>query len=145
MRRDRDEWRPELVLAFDLRIDALERREVSIDAAVRFGAFHEEEDDIRDLAFELDEDRGDGILRGIFLGRFRAFVDAARVEHRDRAAFGGVVEPLAAPGLRLDVTYLGDLCPEEGVDQRRLAGAATTNQRERWSSLFEKDRPEKGD
>ncbi len=57
MRGDRDQGRPEPMLALDLRIDALERVEVGVDRCVRLRRFDQEEDDVGRLPLQLDDDR----------------------------------------------------------------------------------------
>lgn len=135
----------EPVLALDLRVDPFEDGEVAVDRRVGLARLHEEDDDVGDLPLELEQDRRHGVLRGVGLGRLRAFLHPARVQNGDRPARGDVIEPLAAPGLRLHVADVGDVRAEERIDHGGLARATASDESERWRALLEEDRAQKRD
>src|SRR6185295_15553933 len=72
----------------------------------------------------------------------RPLLDPARIEDRDGPTLGGVIEPPAAPRLRLHVADIGHARAEQSVDERGLARAATADEGERGRALLEQHRPQ---
>src|SRR5579864_9414841 len=117
MRDDDNKRRLYSMRALDFPVHALERMDVRIDGRVHFARLCNEDDEVGSFDAQLDSNGFECGQTRIGLAGSLSLLNAARVQNRHRTAVARVVVPTASSGLGRDVTELGHLCAEKGIDE----------------------------